>query len=68
MPETNPMLLFVCAHNKAQSRMAEALLRHKAGEAPTEVHPLVRLVLTDSELNPRAVHAVGSIPYKETET
>jgi arsenate reductase (thioredoxin) len=66
MPETKPRVLFVCTHNAARSQMAEALLRHYAGErfevlsagvAPTEVHPLTRRVLTDIGLDPRGLYA-----------
>ena len=54
MAETKPRVLFICTHNAARSQMAEALLRHYAGErfevlsagaTPTEVHPLTRQVL-----------------------
>jgi arsenate reductase (thioredoxin) len=66
MAETKPRVLFVCTHNAARSQMAEALLRHyagerfevlSAGEAPTEVHPLTRRVLTDIGLDPSGLHA-----------
>jgi arsenate reductase (thioredoxin) len=66
MPETKPRVLFVCTHNAARSQMAEALLRHYAGErfevlsagiAPTEVHPLTRQVLTDIGLDPSGLYA-----------
>jgi arsenate reductase len=66
MAEMKPRVLFVCTHNAARSQMAEALLRHHAGErfevlsagvAPTEVHPLTRQVLTDIGLDTRELHA-----------
>jgi arsenate reductase (thioredoxin) len=66
MHETKPRVLFVCTHNAARSQMAEALLRHHAGErfevlsagvAPTEVHPLTRQVLTDIDLDPSGLYA-----------
>jgi len=49
-------VLFLCTHNAARSQMAEALLRHVAGErfevesagtAPTEVHPLALAVMRE---------------------
>jgi arsenate reductase len=55
-----PRVLFVCTHNAARKQMAEALLRHYAGEhfevlsagvSPTEVHPLTRRVLTEVSLD-----------------
>jgi arsenate reductase len=66
MADMKPRVLFVCTHNAARSQMAEALLRHDAGErfevlsagvAPTEVHPLTRQVLTDIGLDPSGLHA-----------
>jgi arsenate reductase (thioredoxin) len=66
MPETKPRVLFVCTHNAARSQMAEALLRHYAGErfevlsagyAPTEVHPLTRQVLADVGIDASGLRA-----------
>jgi arsenate reductase len=66
MPETKPRVLFVCTHNAARSQMAEALLRHYAGErfevlsaghSPTEVHPLTRQVLADIGFDPSGLYA-----------
>src|SRR5688500_1379496 len=66
MTEMKPRVLFVCTHNAARSQMAEALLRHYAGErfevlsagaTPTEVHPLTRQVLTDIDLDPSGLYA-----------
>jgi protein-tyrosine-phosphatase len=68
MPDTKPRVLFVCTHNAARSQMAEALLRHYAGErfevlsagvAPTQVHPLTHQVLTDIGLDPSELYAKG---------
>jgi hypothetical protein len=66
MAATKPRVLFVCTHNAARSQMAEALLRHYAGERfevlsagarPTQVHPLTRQVLTDIGLDPSGLCA-----------
>jgi arsenate reductase (thioredoxin) len=66
MADMKPSVLFVCTHNAARSQMAEALLRHYAGErfevlsagvAPTEVHSLARQVLTDIGLDPSELYA-----------
>jgi arsenate reductase len=59
-------VLFLCAHNAARSQLAEALLRHHAGELfevasagfrPTEVHPLTRKVLTEVGVDASALRA-----------
>ena len=59
-------VLFLCTHNSARSQMAEALLRHRAGDRysacsagmePTEVHPLTLRVLDEA-----GVSTAGSRP------
>jgi arsenate reductase len=66
MADMKPRVLFVCTHNAARSQIAEALLRHYAGErfevlsagvAPTEVHPLTRQVLTEIGLDLSELYA-----------
>jgi arsenate reductase (thioredoxin) len=56
-----PAVLFLCTHNAARSQMAEALLRMRAGHRfealsaglePTEVHPLMRQVLSEIGIDP----------------
>jgi arsenate reductase len=59
-------VLFLCAHNAARSQIAEALLRHHAGDRfearsagldPTAVHPLVREVLAERAIDTRGLRA-----------
>ena len=66
--DSTPRVLFLCTHNAARSQMAEAFLRHYAGDrfevlsaglAPTQVHPLTRHVLTETGLDPSALCAKG---------
>ena len=66
--DTTSRVLFLCTHNAARSQMAEAFLRHYAGDrfevfsaglAPTEVHPLTRQVLTETGLDPSRLRAKG---------
>jgi arsenate reductase len=61
-------VLFLCTHNAARSQMAEALLRHhggrrfepySAGLDPTEVHPLTRRVLEESDIDASGLRAKG---------
>lgn len=51
-----PRVLFLCSHNAARSQLAEALLRHHAGQRflvfsaglqPTQLNPLVNQVLEE---------------------
>ena len=55
--EEKPRVLFLCTHNAARSQIAEALLRHIAGDRfeaasagldPTTVHPLTYQVLKEA--------------------
>jgi arsenate reductase len=65
-PNSTPRVLFLCTHNAARSQMAEAFLRHYAGDrfealsaglAPTQVHPLTCHVLRETGLDPSALCA-----------
>jgi arsenate reductase (thioredoxin) len=65
-------VLFLCAHNAARSQMAEALLRHHAGERfealsaglePTAIHPLTLRVLEEEGINTNDLRAEGLDRY-----
>lgn len=67
-----PRVLFLCAHNAARSQMAEALLRHHAGDRfevcsaglePTEIHPLTLRVLDEVGIDTSALTAEGLDTY-----
>ena len=66
MVETTPRVLFLCTQNAARSQMAEALLRHYAGNrfevasaglAPTSVHAFTRRVLEEKRIDTTGLHA-----------
>jgi len=63
-----PCVLFLCTHNSARSQMAEALLRHQAGDRyracsagtePTDVHPMTRRVLDEIGIDTAPLRAKG---------
>ena len=65
-------VLFLCAHNAARSQMAEALLRHHAGDRfvvcsaglePTEIHPLTLRVLDEAGIDTSALAVEGLEAY-----
>ena len=67
-----PRVLFLCAHNAARSQMAEALLRHHAGDRfevcsaglePTQIHALTRRVLEEAGIDTSALTAEGLDTY-----
>ena len=66
MTKHKPMVLFLCTGNSCRSQMAEALLRHKAGEryeacsaglAPSEVHPFTLRVLAERGIDTSRLYA-----------
>ena len=59
LEDSRERVLFVCTHNSARSQIAEALLRHRAGNrflvasagtAPTSVHRLAEQVMAERGL------------------
>jgi arsenate reductase len=65
-------VLFLCAHNAARSQIAEALLRHHAGDRfevysaglePTEIHPIARKVLEEVGIDASMLRAEGLDKY-----
>ena len=66
MATEKPTVLFLCADNSTRSQLAEALLRHRAGDrfevhsaglAPRPVNPLVADVLREQGLETPALEA-----------
>jgi arsenate reductase len=65
-------VLFLCSHNSARSQMAEALLRHYAGEHfevysaglhPSEINPFTRQVLSEMGLDMAGQYAKSLMEY-----
>jgi arsenate reductase len=63
---TRPLILFLCTANSSRSQMAEALLRHHAGDRyeacsaglrPAAIHPLTLQVLTERGIDTSGLHA-----------
>lgn len=61
-------ILFLCTHNSARSLMAEALVRHLAGERfevlsaglrPGDVHPLTRQVIEEMGIDTSGLRSKG---------
>jgi arsenate reductase len=66
MATGKPTVLFLCADNSTRSQLAEALLRHRAGDRfevhsaglePRPVHPMVADVLREQGLEAEALEA-----------
>jgi arsenate reductase (thioredoxin) len=69
---TMPVVLFLCSHNAARSQMAEAFLKHYAGDRfeihsaglePTAVHPLTIRVMDEVGIDIRGQQAKGAKLY-----
>ena len=63
-----PCVLFLCTHNSARSQLAEALLRHRAGDRyracsagvdPGRVHPMTIRVLEEIGIDTSGLEAKG---------
>lgn len=61
-----PLVLFLCTANSARSQMAEAILRHRAGDRfeaasagmePTQVHPLTLRALEEAGIDAGGLHS-----------
>jgi arsenate reductase len=74
-----PVVLFLCTANSARSQMAEAILRHRAGDRfeacsaglePKTVHPLTFHVLEEVGIDTSGLHAkrVGDFLGRTTVT
>ncbi|MCZ7648465.1 MAG: arsenate reductase ArsC [Planctomycetota bacterium] len=64
--QKNPVLLFLCTGNAARSQMAEALMRHHAGDRydvhsagtkPKGVHPLTLEALKDKDIETKGLRS-----------
>ncbi len=63
-----PRVLFLCIQNRARSQMAEAFLRHYAGDQfevysagfePAPIHPYVYRVMEEEDLDLEGQHSKG---------
>jgi arsenate reductase (thioredoxin) len=63
-----PCVLFLCTHNSARSQLAEALLRHRAGDRyracsagiePGRVHPMTLRVLEEAGIDTTLLESKG---------
>jgi len=70
--ENLPKVLFLCTHNSARSQMAEAFLRHFAGDRyevhsaglePGQIHPYTRQVMEEIGLDLAGQRSKGLAEY-----
>jgi len=72
MSQRLPKVLFLCTHNSARSRMAEAFMRKYAGDRfevysaglqPGEIHPYTRRVMEEAGLSLDGQRSKGLTEY-----
>lgn len=70
--QSKPRVLFLCTGNSCRSQMAEALLRHEAGDLfeacsaglePKSVHPMTLQVLKEAGISADGLYAKGTSEF-----